>query len=90
VEQKKPYKSRPLEGHSPTKPKLNRGALQMNNLVGKTIAGVVYQDPWNNGITLTFTDGTEVRVRDTTQVGDMEVLIDGVEMESNWHKGEEE
>jgi hypothetical protein len=51
---------------------------------------VVYQDPWNNGITLTFTDGTEVRVRDTTQTGDMEVLVDGVEMESNWHKGEEE
>lgn len=62
----------------------------MNNLVGKTIKSVVYQDPWNNGITLTFTDGTEVRVRDTTQTGDMEVLIDGEEMESDWHKGEEE
>ena len=79
-----------MANHSKSELIHHRGALQMNGLVGKTISSVVYQDPWNNGITLTFTDGTEVKVRDTTQVGDMEVLVDGVEMESNWHKGEEE
>jgi hypothetical protein len=58
----------------------------MDELVGKVVASVVYQDPWNNGITLTFTDGTQLKVRDSTQVGDMEVFVGGVEMESNWHR----
>ena len=57
-------------------------------LVGKTVASVVYEDPWNNGITLTFTDGTKLKVVDTTQVGNMGVFIDGEKCESDWHKGE--
>lgn len=58
----------------------------MNELIGKVVASVVYQDPWNNGITLTFTDGTELKVKDTTQVGKMGVLVDGELLESDWHK----
>jgi hypothetical protein len=58
----------------------------MNELVGKTIASVVYQDAWNNGITLTFTDGTQLQVKELMQAGQIGVLLDGEELQSDWHK----
>jgi hypothetical protein len=58
----------------------------MNGLVGKTVAIVEYRDAWNNGITLTFTDGTKLKVKELMQAGQIGVLLDGEELQSDWHK----
>ena len=58
----------------------------MNELVGKVVASVVYADAWNNGITLTFTDGTKLKVKELMQAGQIGVLLDNEELQSDWHK----
>jgi hypothetical protein len=49
----------------------------MDNLIGKTVATVAYSDPWDLGLTITFTDGTVLNVRERKQAGEIEVDIDG-------------
>ena len=49
----------------------------MDNLIGKTVATVAYSDPWDLGLTITFTDGTVLNVRERRQAGEIEVDIDG-------------
>jgi hypothetical protein len=49
----------------------------IDNLIGKTVATVAYSDPWDLGLTITFTDGTVLNVRERKQAGEIEVDIDG-------------
>jgi hypothetical protein len=49
----------------------------IDNLIGKTVATVAYSDPWDLGLTITFTDGTVLNVRERRQAGEIEVDIDG-------------
>ena len=49
----------------------------MDSIVGKTVATVAYSDPWDLGLTITFTDGTVLNVRERKQAGEIEVDIDG-------------
>jgi hypothetical protein len=47
----------------------------MNELEGKTVARVVYSDPWDAGLTITFTDGTVLVVQERTQSGEIQVSL---------------
>ena len=49
----------------------------MKELVGKTIAKVEFKDPWDEGLKIVFTDGTELQVHEGTQSGEIKVLLDG-------------
>lgn len=49
----------------------------MIDLVGKTIASINYVDPWGEGLRITFTDGTTMRVTERMQAGEIEVYING-------------
>jgi hypothetical protein len=49
----------------------------MKELIGKTVASVSYIDPWGEGLRITFTDGTQVRVTERAQAGEFEVEING-------------
>lgn len=47
----------------------------MKELIGKTIAGANYVDPWGEGLRITFTDGTTLRVLERMQAGEIEVRV---------------
>ena len=47
----------------------------MNNLVGKTVSSVDFVDPWDNGLKITFSDGTTLEVKEAQQAGEIKVLI---------------
>lgn len=49
----------------------------MKDLVGKTIASINYVDPWGEGLRITFTDGTTLRVTERMQAGEIEVEVNG-------------
>ena len=49
----------------------------MKELEGKTVSSVVYSDPWDAGLTLTFTDGTVLVVTERTQSGEIQVALNG-------------
>ena len=49
----------------------------MKELVGKTIATANYVDPWGEGLVITFTDGTKLRVTERMQAGEIEVEVNG-------------
>jgi len=48
----------------------------MESLVGKTVSAVKYSDPWENGLKITFTDGTTLEVTEARQAGEIKVSID--------------
>jgi hypothetical protein len=47
----------------------------IETIVGKTIAGVRYVDPWSRGLTIVFTDGTKLRVDERMQAGEINVEL---------------
>lgn len=49
----------------------------MKELIGKTVASVSYVDPWDEGLVITFTDGTTMRVTERMQAGQIEVEVNG-------------
>lgn len=60
----------------------------MKKLIGKTIAGANYIDPWDRGLLITFTDGTTLRVTERMQSGEIQVNVDDDIAE--YEQGEEE
>lgn len=57
----------------------------MDELEGKTVARVVYSDPWEEGLTITFTDGTVLVVMERTQSGEIQVSLNDRVMKSDMH-----
>ena len=55
--------------------------MNVKDLVGKTVAHVEYKDPWGEGITLRFSDGTVLFINEYMQAGEIEVRINGKTME---------
>jgi hypothetical protein len=56
----------------------------MKAIIGKTIATVQYVDPWGEGLFITFTDGTSLRVYEAMQAGEICVKLNNEEVESDW------
>jgi hypothetical protein len=47
------------------------------DIVGKTVATAKYSDPWDEGLTIVFTDGTVLKVREPSiQTGIIKFLPD--------------
>jgi hypothetical protein len=56
----------------------------MDKLEGKTVATVTYSDPWDEGLTIVFTDGTVLNVRERTQSGEIQVSVNNETVGSDW------
>lgn len=57
----------------------------MKELTGKTVAWVRYDDPWEGGLTIAFTDGTVLHVYETSQTGAIAVKVDDERIISDWY-----
>ena len=63
--------------------------MNIEVLVGKQVASIVYADPWGLGLIIRFNDGTSLHINEAKLAGEIAVLVDGKEIESDWHtKGE--
>ena len=51
-------------------------------IAGKTVAGVSYPDPWDEGLTILFTDGTVLNIRERYQAGAIVATYEGHEIQS--------
>jgi hypothetical protein len=51
-------------------------------IAGKTVAGVSYPNPWNEGLTILFTDGTVLNIRERMQAGEIVATYEGQEIQS--------
>lgn len=49
-------------------------------LTGKTIEAVSYPNPWDDGITILFTDGSKLHVYERMQAGQITVTYNGQEL----------
>lgn len=49
-------------------------------IAGKTVQGVSYPDPWGEGITILFTDGSKLNVYERMQAGQIMVEYNGQEV----------
>jgi hypothetical protein len=49
-------------------------------IAGKTVQDVKYADPWGEGITIRFTDGSELYIYERMQAGEIIVLFNGQEV----------
>jgi hypothetical protein len=56
----------------------------MDELIGKTVSTVMYSDPWDEGLTIVFTDGTVLKVRERTQSGQIEASLNDKVVDSDW------
>jgi hypothetical protein len=54
------------------------------DIAGKTVATAKYSDPWDEGMTIVFTDGTVLKVRERTQSGEIEVFVNDNAVDSDW------
>lgn len=54
----------------------------MDAIVGKTISKFEFKDAWDNGLLIVFTDGTELRVSEVMQAGEIKVTVNGQEIDS--------
>ena len=63
------------EGH-----RVERMDTEPETITGKTVQGVSYPNPWDDGITITFTDGTKLRVYEYAQAGQIAVTYNGNEI----------
>ena len=54
------------------------------DIVGKTVAIATYSDPWDEGLTIVFTDGTVLKVRERTQSGEIGVFVNDNAVDSDW------
>ena len=41
------------------------------NIAGKTVKSISYPDPWSEGLTIVFTDGSELNVYERMQAGEI-------------------
>lgn len=57
---------------------------------GKTVAFINYIDPWGAGITITFTDGSTLRVTEQMQAGQIQVEANGFEVMSDRHLNDDD
>ena len=53
---------------------------QQETIAGKTVQGVSYPDPWGEGITILFTDGSKLHIYERMQAGQIIVKYDGQEV----------
>ena len=49
-------------------------------IAGKTVQDIKYVDPWGEGITIRFTDGSELYIYERMQAGEIIVLFNGQEV----------
>jgi hypothetical protein len=49
-------------------------------IAGKTVQGVSYPDPWGEGITILFTDGSKLHIYERMQAGQIMVEYNGQEV----------
>lgn len=49
-------------------------------IAGKTVQGVSYPDPWGEGITILFTDGSKLNIYERMQAGQIVVKYNGQEV----------
>lgn len=47
----------------------------VSKLVGKTIATITYKNPWDKGLSITFTDGTSLNVYERMQAGEIQAWV---------------
>jgi len=48
--------------------------MNEHDMAGKVVAGISYPDPWSEGFTIMFTDGTKFNIRERMQAGEIEVF----------------
>jgi hypothetical protein len=53
-------------------------------IAGKTVAGVSYPNPWDEGISILFTDGTVLNVYERCQAGEIVATYEGQVISSEW------
>ena len=46
------------------------------NIVGKTVESISYPDPWSEGITIVFSDGSKLNVYERMQAGEIIATYD--------------
>jgi len=51
-------------------------------IAGKTVAGISYPNPWDEGISIMFTDGTVLNIRELMQAGEIIATYEGQEIQS--------
>lgn len=49
-------------------------------IAGKTVQDIKYVDPWGEGITIRFTDGSELYIYERMQAGEIIVMFNGQEV----------
>lgn len=49
-------------------------------IAGKTVQDIKYVDPWGEGITIRFTDGSELYIYERMQAGEIIVMFNGQEI----------
>jgi hypothetical protein len=64
--------------------------MELNDLVGKTVTAVQYIDEFDEGITLTFSDGTTLCVVELQQAGMFGVYVNDEFVKSEWRSDEDE
>ena len=47
------------------------------NIAGKTVASISYPDPWSEGLTIVFTDGSKLNVYERMQAGEIIASYNG-------------
>jgi hypothetical protein len=55
----------------------------MQKLIGKTVAQVQYENSYEGGVHLVFTDGTTLNVSERMQAGEIRVFLNGEEIPSD-------
>lgn len=55
-------------------------------MAGKVVAGISYPDPWGEGFTIMFTDGTKFNIRERMQAGQIEVFYNNEEVVSDYDR----
>ena len=51
-------------------------------IAGKTVAGISYPNPWDEGISIQFTDGTVLNIYERYQAGEIIATYEGQEIQS--------
>ena len=46
------------------------------NIAGKTVASISYPNPWSEGLTIVFTDGSKLNVYERMQAGEIIATYD--------------
>jgi hypothetical protein len=62
----------------------------MKELTGKIVASMRYCDPWEAGLSITFTDGTVLHVYETPQTGAIAVEVNDERIISDWYLNDDE